>query len=99
MPYPEFETGNITCCSFDNCEFKKNILSKLTSLASLGNLSHKGAPTKAANGIIREASLFGNFINWDNFILGATKVIPLVIVSYAVGLIVEFIFAVIDNKN
>ena len=55
------------------------------------------AAIDAANGVIREASLFGNFINWDNFILGATKVIPLVIVSYAVGLIVEFIFAVIRN--
>ena len=57
------------------------------------------AAIDAANGIIREASLFGNFINWDNFILGATKVIPLVIVSYAVGLIVEFIFAVIKGHE
>ena len=37
----------------------------------------------------------GNFFTWDNFILGAWKVLPLVIVSYLVGLGVEFIFAII----
>ena len=57
------------------------------------------AAIDAANGVIREVSLFGNFINWENFILGATKVIPLVVVSYAVGLIVEFIFAVIKGHE
>lgn len=37
----------------------------------------------------------GNFFTWDNFILGAWTVLPLVIVSYGVGLAVEFIFAII----
>ena len=53
----------------------------------------------AANGIIREVSLFGNFITWDNLVLGAITVLPLVIVSYAVGLAVEFIFAVIKGHE
>ena len=52
-----------------------------------------------ANGIVREASLFGNFITWDNLILGAITVLPLVIVSYAVGLAVEFLFAVIKGHE
>jgi len=39
------------------------------------------AAVDAANGIIREASFLGNFITWENFLLGSTKVLPLVIVS------------------
>ena len=57
------------------------------------------AAVDAANGIIREASLLGNFITWENFLLGSIKVLPLVIVSYVVGLTVEFIFAVIKGHE
>ncbi|MFD2825446.1 NADH:ubiquinone reductase (Na(+)-transporting) subunit B [Leeuwenhoekiella polynyae] len=57
------------------------------------------AAVDAANGIIREASLFGNFFTWDNFAMGAITVLPLVIVSYLVGLGVEFIFAVIKGHE
>ena len=53
----------------------------------------------AANGIVREVSLLGNFITWDNLILGAITVLPLVVVSYAVGLAVEFLFAVIKGHE
>jgi len=53
----------------------------------------------AAAGVVREASLFKNFITWDNFIIGAWTVLPLVIVSYGVGLLVEFIFAVIKGHE
>jgi len=42
---------------------------------------------------------FGNFFTWDNFILGAWKVLPLVIVSYVVGLGVEFVFAIIKKHE
>jgi len=48
----------------------------------------------AINGFPQNFSLFEHFINWDNFVLGASKVIPLVVVSYVVGLAVEFLFAV-----
>ena len=41
----------------------------------------------------------GNFFTWDNFILGAWTVLPLVLVSYGVGLLVEFIFAVIKGHE
>lgn len=57
------------------------------------------AAVDAANGIIREASLFGNFFTWDNFAMGAITVLPLVIVSYLVGLGVEFVFAVIKGHE
>ena len=39
------------------------------------------------------------FWNFSNFSIGAWKVLPLVIVSYGVGLIVEFIFAVIKGHE
>ena len=39
------------------------------------------------------------FWNWDNLVFGAWKVIPLVAVSYIVGLTVEFIFAVIKGHE
>jgi len=57
------------------------------------------AAIDAAKGVIREASLLGNFINWDNFVVGAWTVLPLVVVSYGVGLLVEFIFAVIKGHE
>lgn len=39
------------------------------------------------------------FWNWANFTVGAWKVLPLVIVSYVVGLGVEFIFATIKGHE
>lgn len=53
------------------------------------------AAVDAASGVIREVSLLGNFLTWDNFALGAIKVLPLVLISYGVGLAIEFVFAVI----
>ncbi len=40
-----------------------------------------------------------NFFTWDNFWIGIIKVLPLVIVSYTAGLLVEFIFAVIKGHE
>jgi Na+-transporting NADH:ubiquinone oxidoreductase subunit B len=57
------------------------------------------AAIDAAKGILTEPSLFGNFFTWDNFILGAWQVLPLVVVSYGVGLAVEFLFAVIKGHE
>ncbi|RZS91971.1 NADH:ubiquinone reductase (Na(+)-transporting) subunit B [Aquimarina brevivitae] len=53
----------------------------------------------AINGFPEDFSLFRDFINWQNFQLGAITVLPLVIVSYVVGLTVEFIFAVIKGHE
>jgi Na+-transporting NADH:ubiquinone oxidoreductase subunit B len=43
--------------------------------------------------------LSANFWNWDNLVIGLWKVLPLVLVSYGVGLAVEFIFAVIKGHE
>ena len=40
-----------------------------------------------------------DFLSWDAFLVGLTKILPLVIVSYAVGLGVEFIFAIIKGHE
>ena len=53
----------------------------------------------AANGIYTQASFFGNFLTFENLMIGSMKVLPLVIVSYVVGLTVEFIFAVIKGHE
>lgn len=53
----------------------------------------------AVNGFPESFSLFEHFINWENFIMGAWTVLPLVIVSYGVGLGVEFIFAIIKGHE
>ena len=53
----------------------------------------------AINGFPENFSLLEHFITWDNFILGAITILPLVIVSYGVGLLVEFIFAVIKGHE
>ncbi|WP_299058520.1 NADH:ubiquinone reductase (Na(+)-transporting) subunit B [uncultured Polaribacter sp.] len=45
------------------------------------------------------ADVLANFFTFDNFWIGIIKVLPLVIVSYGVGLIVEFIFAVIKGHE
>ncbi len=57
------------------------------------------AAIDAANGVARELSVFDNFLTWENFWIGITQVLPLVIVSYGVGLLVEFIFAVIKGHE
>ncbi len=53
----------------------------------------------AINGFPAEFSLFEHFLTWDNFWLGAITILPLVIVSYGVGLLIEFIFAVIKGHE
>jgi Na+-transporting NADH:ubiquinone oxidoreductase subunit B len=52
----------------------------------------------AIDGSLR-ADVLANFFTFDNFWIGIIKVLPLVIVSYGVGLIVEFIFAVIKGHE
>lgn len=39
------------------------------------------------------------FWNWDNLVIGLWKVLPLVIVSYGVGLGIEFLFAIINKHE
>lgn len=54
----------------------------------------------AINGFTEGMSFFsGDFWNMDNFFIGLKKILPLVIVSYLVGLVIEFIFAVIKGHE
>ncbi|OSY88770.1 Na(+)-translocating NADH-quinone reductase subunit B [Tenacibaculum holothuriorum] len=54
----------------------------------------------AINGFTEGMSFFsGDFWNMDNFLIGLKKILPLVIVSYVVGLVIEFIFAVIKGHE
>jgi len=57
------------------------------------------AAIDAANGAPRVLSLMDNFLTWENFWLGFKLVMPLVIISYAIGLGVEFIFAIIKGHE
>ncbi|MDE3743640.1 NADH:ubiquinone reductase (Na(+)-transporting) subunit B [Maribacter polysaccharolyticus] len=57
------------------------------------------AAIDAANNVSREFSLWDTFLTWDNFWIGIIKVLPLVVVSYGVGLLVEFIFAIIKGHE
>ena len=49
---------------------------------------------EASNGFLGET-----FWTWDNLVIGLWKVSPLVVVSYGVGLLIEFIFAVIKGHE
>ncbi len=53
----------------------------------------------AINGFPADFSLMEHFLTWDNFWIGIIKVLPLVVVSYGVGLGVEFIFAIIKGHE
>ncbi|WP_209405884.1 NADH:ubiquinone reductase (Na(+)-transporting) subunit B [Pseudozobellia sp. WGM2] len=53
----------------------------------------------AINGFPENFSVIEHFLTWDNFWIGIIKVLPLVVVSYGVGLLVEFIFAVIKGHE
>lgn len=57
------------------------------------------AAVDAANGTPRTLSILGNFLTFDNFWMGALTVLPLVVVSYGVGLAVEFLFAVVKGHE
>ena len=52
----------------------------------------------AIDGSLR-TDVLANFFTMDNLWIGIIKVLPLVIVSYGVGLLVEFIFAVIKGHE
>jgi len=54
----------------------------------------------AVNGFTENLSFFStDFWNFDNFWIGFLKVMPLVLVSYVVGLGIEIVFATINNHE
>ncbi len=53
----------------------------------------------AINGFPENFAVMEHFLTWDNLWIGIIKVLPIVAVSYGVGLLVEFIFAVIKGHE
>ena len=54
----------------------------------------------AINGFTEGMSFFsGDFWNMNNFLVGLVKILPLVIVSYVVGLAIEFVFCIIKGHE
>ncbi len=53
----------------------------------------------ALNGFPEQFSLMEHFLTWKNAWIGIIKILPLLAVSYGVGLLVEFIFAVIKGHE
>ncbi|MEA1786712.1 NADH:ubiquinone reductase (Na(+)-transporting) subunit B [Arenibacter sp. GZD96] len=53
----------------------------------------------AINGFPSNFSVWEHFLTFDNFWIGAITVLPLVVVSYGVGLAIEFLFAVIKGHE
>jgi Na+-transporting NADH:ubiquinone oxidoreductase subunit B len=53
----------------------------------------------AINGFQSDFSVMEHFLTWDNFWIGIVKVLPLLAVSYGVGLGVEFVFAIIKGHE
>ena len=53
----------------------------------------------AINGFPSNFSLVDHFLTWENFSLGLFKILPLLAISYGVGLGVEFLFAVIKGHE
>ncbi len=54
-----------------------------------------------ALGTIESAQGFlgASFWSWDNLLIGMWKVLPLVVVSYGVGLAIEFVFAIVKGHE
>ena len=53
----------------------------------------------AIEGFPQDFSILEHFITWRNFLVGLTTILPLLIVSYGVGLAIEFVFAVIKGHE
>ena len=53
----------------------------------------------AIEGLPDNFSVLEHFITWRNFVVGLTTVLPLLVVSYGVGLAIEFVFAVIKGHE
>jgi len=53
----------------------------------------------AINGFPAEFNLWEHFLTWDNLVVGLTTILPLLIVSYGVGLGIEFLFAVLKGHE
>lgn len=94
LPNMITESGSHIRAADDLKRTMNTVIMALVPLLLFG-IFNTGYQHYAAQGLHDEVSLMGNFLTWENFSLGAMKVLPLVLISYGVGLAIEFIFAVI----
>jgi Na+-transporting NADH:ubiquinone oxidoreductase subunit B len=77
-----------------------NVVLPLVPILIFGMFNAGFQHNAAINGFTQGMSFFSSeFWTMDNFLLGASKILPLVIVSYVVGLTIEIIFATINNHE
>ena len=77
-----------------------NVVLPLIPLLIFGMFNAGFQHNAAINGFTEGMGFFSStFWNLDNLIIGATKLLPLVIVSYVVGLAIEILFATINNHE
>src|SRR5690606_104041 len=63
------------------------------------NVGFQSTYNPALDGMPAGFSVMEHFLTWQNFSIGAITVLPLVLVSYGVGLGIEFIFATIKKHE
>lgn len=84
-------------------DLKRTMNTVITALVPclIFGMFNAGYQHHLATGEVEKAVSFfsGNFWNFQNLTTGIIKVLPLVIVTYVVGLIIEFIFAVIRGHE
>ena len=77
-----------------------NVVLPLIPLLIFGMFNAGFQHNAAINGFTEGMGFFSSaFWNLDNLAIGATKLLPLVIVSYVVGLAIEILFATINNHE
>jgi len=77
-----------------------NVIIPLIPLLIFGMFNVGFQHNAAINGFPEGMSFFsGDFWSFDNLYMGAIKLLPLIIVSYVVGLGIEVIFATINNHE
>ncbi len=77
-----------------------SVVLPLTPILLFGMFNAGFQYNAAVNGFTENMSFFSTeFWNFDNFWIGFLKLMPLVIVSYVVGLAIEIVFATINNHE
>lgn len=100
---PDFVAGKKGAHIHDASDLKRVMNTVITALIPclIFGMFNAGYQHHLALGEIEGATSFidGNFWNIDNLLVGLVKVLPLVIVSYGVGLGIEFLFAAIKGHE
>ena len=99
LPNEVTHAGGTHIKSADDLKRTMNIVIMALIPCLLFGMFNAGYQHYAAIDNSLRADVLANFFTFDNLWIGIIKVLPLVIVSYGVGLLVEFIFAVIKGHE